>query len=59
MPYVPPNMRAKGVTPKKLAIPKFKTDQPVKSKEELFESLRKDRYGKADRAWSEPGPGTS
>lgn len=60
MPYVPPNMRAKGITPKKLATPKFKNEQPVvKSKQELFEILRKDRYGKADEAWLESGPSKS
>ena len=56
MPYVPPNMRAKGIIPKKLETPKLKTEQPINSKEELFESLKKDRYGKADEAWLEPDP---
>lgn len=50
MPYVPPNMREKGITPKKLNAPKI-IDVPKMTKQELFESLRIKEYGKADGAW--------
>ena len=52
MGYVPPAMREKGMVPKKLAAPKFKTEQQkVLTKDELFEKLRTTNYGKADGAW--------
>ncbi len=53
MPYVPPNLRAKGLTPKKLTVYKVKSvdEKPKMTKEELFESIRLKEYGKADGAW--------
>ena len=51
MPYVPPNMREREVTPQKLTTPKFVEEIKVMSKQELFESIRLKEYGKADGAW--------
>ena len=51
MPYVPPNMRERVVTPQKLTTPKFVEEIKVMSKQELFESIRLKEYGKADGAW--------
>jgi hypothetical protein len=53
MPYIPPNMRVKGLTPKKLTVYKTKVvdEKPLMTKQELFESIRLKEYGKADGAW--------
>lgn len=50
MPYVPPNIRNQGLTPKKLPciVPKEK----YINKQELFETVRLENFGKADGAWS-------
>ena len=55
MPYVPPKMRERGLTPKKLATPKFVQEKTVMSKQDLFESIRIKNYGKADGAWRGDG----
>lgn len=51
MPYIPPNMRERGVTPNKLVNPKNVEEKKVMSKQQLFESIRIKEYGKADGAW--------
>ena len=55
MPYVPPKIREKGLTPKKLATPKFVEERKVMTKQDLFESIRIKNYGKADGAWRGDG----
>ena len=55
MPYVPPKMRERGIIPKKLTTPKFVQEKTVMTKQELFESIRIKKYGKADGAWCGDG----
>lgn len=54
MPYVPPLMREKGVIPQKIKMKSVKNVDTSKtmSKWELFEKIRLENYGKADKAWS-------
>jgi hypothetical protein len=54
MPYVPPNMREKGIVPQKIKLNPAKVTDTSKTmtKWELFEKIRLENYGKADKAWS-------